>query len=328
MRVQRFSAGSPPAAIQSAMMRASALNGGELTVASLRALSPFEENAQRIIDQTVVRVGVNRLVIAADLLSLGLTYPVPNPMSVMEVQWEQINKTGGAQRTMSPSARGEYQLPNRRPKRIPLYLTTDDFSIGIRSFQMSQRVGAAIDTSLVEDATRRVNEAIEDATINGAGQVDGYATPGILNAPNANVIQLSADWATATGAQVMTDVMSMISKLQADFKFGPYGLYTGTAVGNALDQDFKTLGTMTIRQRLMQVANIVSIKTADQMPAHTVVMIQLTSDVIDMVTGLSPTVVPWTSVDGFTLFWMVMAIMVPRVRDDYDGNSGIVIGNP
>lgn len=324
----RFTTGGGPAPIQAAMLRAAQAGNGELSIASLRALSPFEENAQRVIDQTVVRVGLNRLVIAADLLRLGLTYPLANPMGVMELQWEQISKTGGAQRTMSPSARGEYQLPNRRPKRIPIYLTTDDFSIGIRSFQMSQRIGAAIDTTLVEEATRRVNEAIEDATINGAGQVDGYATPGILNAPNANVVQLTASWQTATGDQVFADVQAMINRLQADFKFGPYGLYTGTNVGNALDKDFKALGTMTVRQRLMQIDNLVSIKTADQMPANTVVLLQLTSEVIDMITGLSPTVVPWTSIDGFTLYWMVMAIMIPRVRDDYDGNSGIVIGNP
>jgi hypothetical protein len=143
---------------------------------------------------------------------------------------------------------------------------------------------------------------------------------------------MSATWnnpnSSTLGASIFGDVEAMISKLQADFKFGPYGLYTGTNVGNALDQDFKALGTQTIRQRLLQIPQLVSIKTADQMPANTVVLIQLTSDVIDMVTGLAPTVVPWTSVDGFTLFWMVMAIMVPRVRDDYDGNSGIVIANP
>jgi hypothetical protein len=42
--------------------------------------------------------------------------------------------------------------------------------------------------------------------------------------------------------------------------------------------------------------------------------------------GQAPTVIPWTSADGFTLYWMVMAIVVPRVRSDFDGNSGIVVG--
>ena len=41
--------------------------------------------------------------------------------------------------------------------------------------------------------------------------------------------------------------------------------------------------------------------------------------------GQPPTVIPWTSLDGFTLYWLVMAIMIQRVRSDYDGNSGIYL---
>jgi hypothetical protein len=318
--------GAPPA-IQEVMMRAAALNGGELTIGALRALSPFEENAQRVIDQAVVRVGTNRLVVAADLLAMGLTYPLPNALSIMELQWEQESKTGGAQRTMSPAARGEYQIVARRPKRVPIYLTTDDFSVGIRVYLMGQRLGTPIDTSLVESATRRVNEAVEDSTLNGGITVDGYTTPGLLNAPNANTQSMTSNWnlAATTGAQIFADVEAGIGKLQADNKFGPYGLYTSTTAGNNLDNDFKANSDLTIRQRLLQIPTIASIKTADQLPTGTAILVQLSSDVVDMIDGQRPVTIPWTSADGFTLYWMVMAIMVPRVRDDYDGNSGVVI---
>jgi hypothetical protein len=62
---------------------------------------------------------------------------------------------------------------------------------------------------------------------------------------------------------------------------------------------------------------------ADQLPTGTAVLVQTTSDVIDVINGFSPVVVPWVSPDGWTLNWVVMAIVVPRTRDDYDGNSGI-----
>jgi hypothetical protein len=52
----------------------------------------------------------------------------------------------------------------------------------------------------------------------------------------------------------------------------------------------------------------------------------MTDDVVQMVNGQAPTVIPWTSLDGFTLHWVVLAIMVQRVRSDYDGNSGIYLG--
>jgi hypothetical protein len=35
--------------------------------------------------------------------------------------------------------------------------------------------------------------------------------------------------------------------------------------------------------------------------------------------------VPWTSPSGFTLFWTVMAVMIPRVKTDFDETSGIMI---
>lgn len=324
MRFGTFGAPGTPAPFAEAMMRGAGSNG-LITIEGLRALSPFEENAQKVIDKVVVEVGVNRLVIAKDIM-VRSPFPLANALSIPEVQWEQISKSGGAIRVMNPKARNENQLQDRRPKRIPIYLTTDDFSIGVRSFLMSQRIGTPIDVSQAAQATRRVNEAIEDATINGAMQVDGYTTPGLLNAPNANTYSLTAPWTTATGAQIFTDTEGMITKLQGDFKFGPYGLYVGTAIGNALDADFKANGDLTIKQRLMQIDQLVSIQTADQLPAGTVVMLQLTSDVADMIMGQPPTLLSWVSPDGFTLYWMVMAIQVPRIRDDYDGNSGVCIG--
>jgi uncharacterized linocin/CFP29 family protein len=248
-----------------------------------------------------------------------------------------VSQAGGAQRTMSPSARGENQLPARDVKRIPIYLTTDDFSVGIRTLQMSQRIGAPIDTSMVQQATRRVNEAIEDAMINGAGiQSDGYTTPGILNAPDANpyiyqngAVGMAWTNASKTGQNILDDVMDMIEAAQADKKYGPYTLYVNTAYGNVLNQDFKANGSLTILQRLLELrvgGSTFNVISADKIPADYVALVQKTSDVVDIVMGQAPTVIPWTSADGFTLYWMVMAIVVPRVRSDFDGNSGIVVG--
>jgi len=183
------------------------LIGSGLSIPELRALSPLEENAQRLVDKAVVKVGLERLIVAADVLGKGLIYPVPDPLSVMEIQWEQISKTGGAQRTMAPDARGENQLPDRKILQLPVYLTTDDFSINIRTLKMSERIGTPLDTTLVEDATRRVNESIEDALINGAGDVQvtkgpphtgSMTVPGLINAPNVNKFKFGSSLTSGT----------------------------------------------------------------------------------------------------------------------------------
>ena len=340
----RFTATAENSPLQGALLRALAQNG-ELSIPALRALSPLSDKAQVMVDKAVVEVGLERLTIAADLLAAGLTYSLPDPLSVTQLEWETISKTGGAQRTMTPSARGENQLPNRTISRLPIYLTTDDFSINIRTLKASQRVGTPLDTSLVKHATRRVNEAIEDATINGATTLDGqalvvggYSAPGLLNAPNANGDALTADWTGAntigtTGPAIVTDVMAGIAALQADNYYGPYNLYVGTKAGLLLDGDFKVNTTDTIRQRLERIVvggRPLNIRVADRMPntstGKQMALVQMTSDVVDMVNGQPPTVIPWTSADGFTLYWLVMAIMVPRFRSDYDGKSGVYIG--
>ena len=335
--LQRFqNAGAPPL-MRSLMEVGSA---GELRglIGELRAATPLPEDAQRVIDQAVVDVGVERLVVAQDLLTDGLAFPLTDAMSVMEVQWEVRSKTGGAQRTMHPSARGENQLPDRLPRRIPVYLTTDDFHLGIRTLLASQRVNAPLDLSMVQDATRRVNEGIEDAAINGtAVQVDGNTTPGVLNAPNVNTHTYAGseawDAAGKTGQEIVDDVLAMIDLAQADRRYGPYNLYVNTTYGNALNKNFSdgvTTFPITIREQLEKIeagGRTIRVRVADQMPTNRTALIQMTSDVIDIINGQAPTVVPFTSPDGMTLHWMVLAIQVPRVRDDYDGGSGIVTGN-
>ncbi len=340
----RFTASNGKSPIAGALLRSLA-ESGELSIPGLRALSPLSDKAQVIVDKAVVEVGLERLVFAADLMAEGLTYSLPDPLSVTQLEWDTENKVGTAQRTMSPSARGENQLSDRSHNRLPIYLTTDDFSIGIRTLKMSERVGQPLDTSLIKQATRRVNESIEDAAVNGATTLDGqalvvggYGAPGLLNAPNANSNTLSVDWTAAnivgtTGPAILNDVLAMIGKEQADKKFGPYNLYVGTLAGNTIEGDFKTNTTDTIRERLQRITaggRMLQIRVADRMPGAATgtqcALVQMTSDVVEIVNGQPPTVIPWTSLDGFTLYWLIMAIQVPRVRSDYDGNSGVCIG--
>jgi len=334
----RFTASSSRSPVQAALLR-SLEQSGELSIPALRALSPLTDKAQVLVDKAVVEVGLERLTVVADVMAAGNVFPLTDPLSVTQVEWETISKVGGAQRTMAPSARGENQQPARTIHRVPIYLTTDDFSIGIRTLKMSQRVGTPLDTTLIKQAVRRVNEGLEDAMINGATTLDGqalvdggYNAPGILNAPNANTQNITdAAWTTApVGTTVVTETLAMIDKLQADKKYGPYTLYVGTAIANALQSDFSTLkGDQTIQQRLEMIqagGSNLKVRSADLMPAVTVALVQMTSDVVEVINGQPPIVIPWTSLDGFTLYWLVMAIMVPRVRSDYDGNSGICVG--
>lgn len=351
MNEMRYTVGGSNSPLKDVVLRALEATGGwnvaamrepgframqRIEDAELRSLAPLTERAQVVIDRAVVQVGMDRLTVAADIIAAGLTYNLPDPLSITQLAWNSVNRVGAAQRTMSPSARGENKLPAVLENRLPIYLTTDQFELDIRTLKMSQRLGTPLDTALISACTRSVNEAIEDATINGATTLDGqelkvagYSAPGLLNAPNAATQTLTiAAWTTApVGATVFNETQAMIAKLVANKKFGPYRMYVGTTIGAALGSDYSTAkGDNTIMERLLKIPNLQAIRVADKLPANKVIIVQMTSDVVDMVVGQTPTVIPWTSLDGFTIHNLVMGIMIPRVRSDYDGKSGIVVG--
>ena len=342
----RFTAANGRSPLAGAILRAMK-EGGEISIPAMRALSPLSDKAQVMVDKAVVDVGLERLAFVADLMAEGLTYDLPDPLSITQLEWDQESKVGGAIRVMSPAARGENSLTDRKHLRLPIYCTLDEFSLDIRTLKTSERVGQPLDTSLIKQKTRRVNESIEDAGINGATTADGqnlfvagYGAPGLVNAPSAQAYNLTADWTGAntigtTGPAMVNDVLAMIALAQADLKYGPYNLYLGTKAGLLIEGDFKVNTMGTIRNRLEEITvggRPLRIRIADRMPqlqtgGPQCALVQMTSDVVEIVNGQPPTVIPWTSLDGFQLKWIVMAIMIPRVRADYNGNSGIVLGN-
>ncbi len=316
----------------------SAVEAG-MTFPSFRAASPLPPRAEVLVDQAVLNVGRQRLTFVADLLSEGLVYNLPDPMGTPFLEWNSQNRIGAAERVMVPSHRGERGLAAMTQGRIPVYCTTDFVSFNLRELATARRAGIALDTSSIEQKIRSINEAIEDAAINGATtfdgqtlQVAGYTAPGLLNAPNANTGNLtSAYWdSTPDGAAVVGQVQTMIAALQADNFFGPYNLYIPTAIATYFAADYSaTKGENSIIDRLEKIqagGRTLRVRQADFMPATKVALVQMSNDVVDMVVGQQPTVIPYTSVNGMEFNNLIVAVMVQRFRSDYDSNSGVYIG--
>ena len=68
-------------------------------------------------------------------------------------------------------------------------------------------------------------------------------------------------------------------------------------------------------------------RTLDYLTGTTILLIQQTPDVARAVVGLDVTTVQWESMGGMMLNFKVMAILVPQLRADFNGNTGIVHGS-
>lgn len=303
------------------------------SIAEFRAAAPLPKNTQEMIDSAVVRVGRQRLVIVSDLLDLGLIYPLPNWLAVPVLTSHRIGEAGHAQRSMVPKTRGERQVIQWTPYSIPIPCTFDDFSFNVRELAAAERTGQPLDTSHAEQATRNVNLAFEDAMINGGPTIDGNTSPGLLSSTNTYTYTGSEAWDVAghTGEEIVTDVLAMIDALQADKFYGPYRLYIPTTYGSKLNQDFKSATSGTIRERLeaIDVGNgqRLVIKVADLLPADRAIMLQTTSEVVDIILGQQPVPVTWTDGPEWEHFFVVLGCLVPRVKSNTEGNYGIVVGN-
>jgi hypothetical protein len=309
----------------------------------IRSCAPLPLHAEELIDKKVTQVALERLVIADDIDSMGLTTSLPNWLSIMNFRWQKMSKIGNAVFSMLPDVRGEDDKVDLGIDSLPIYCITSKFNLHARLFAEWERTGIPIDTTMVGQHTRRVSEAIEVSFIWGPPanfQVAGSTVPGLLTAPNASIFQYSGglkwDDPSKTGIQIVADVLGMIDAEQANQMYGPYILYVGTKYGNVLNQDYKTaqVNTITTRERILQINEISSIKVADRLPKDTVVLLQPTDNVVKVIKGQAPTAVSWMEgPPGLqTRRYMIIACMIPQMIETYSGGannagqSGVVIG--
>lgn len=305
-------------------------------VDAFRAAAPLPKNTQEVIDNAVVRVGRHRLVIAADLMA-AVGVPLSNWLSVPSITSHKVSESGRASVSMVPKTRGERQIQQWTPYTIPIPCIWDDFSFNIREMAAAERGGQPLDTTHIEQATRNVNEFIEDGVINGYNLTDaGNSLPGLLSSTETQDFVDNEVWTHAnhSAVDIETDILNMIQIMQTNRFFGPYTLYIPTTYSLRLARNWSdgvTTFPITIKQRLQQIdtgSGGVTVKVADFLPADTVILIQMTSDVIDIFIGQQPRAINWSDGPGFEEYFAVLACVVPRVKSNSDGHYGIVIGKP
>ena len=295
---------------------------------SLRQNDVLRKEEWQVFDDRLVEIARQRLNLVGDLMDRGLTFPLSNAMGTTVLQWEDVSDMDPAEISMDGISRTRDDRVLFGLNNIPIFITHKDFSINLRSLEASRTLGQPLDTTQLEVATRKVSESLETTLLNGAGiNVAGNTAPGYTTFPERNTFELAASWLTATGEQMLGDVLGMITVAHADNMFGPYMLYVPTDYWVQLQDDFKANSDRSIIERLKAVGTIDDIKVADFLASDNVLLVQMTRDVIDEVDGQQPTMVQWEEQGGFKVNFKVLAIMVPRIKADQEGRCGIVHGS-
>lgn len=300
--------------------------GKELSPECLRTLATLRRDEWIAFDEALVEEGEIRLRGVADLIGAGLTISVANSMGKTLFEYEKVADMNPAQVSLDGAVIGEQDRQTFSSAFLPLPITHKDFFINLRTLTGSRNRGEALDTTQVRTAGRLVAEETERMLYLGGKTFGGNPIYGYTTHPNRNEGNFAAGaWSASarTGAEILTDVLTMITALENARMFGPYWLYIPRNTSTKFEEDFKSNSDKTIRQRIMEVDGIAQIRTVDQLTADNVIMVQATLDVAAMVQGEPLQTIQWDIQGGFIINFKAFQISLPLIRADVQGRSGV-----
>lgn len=272
-------------------------------------------------------------------------------MSTMVLEYQTMSDPGEAVVDFDGMTEGRNDQPLFKLEGLPLPITHSDFWFPERLLAVSRRNGTPLNTRMAEAAGRRVAEMVEKTLIGtitgptlgssaaGAAGIPYGRTPSVYGYTNhpARMTKTDITAPTAGGwtpSTTVADVLDMRDTMMDANFFGPYMIYTSTDWDQYLDNDYYALATsgmtsptQTLRQRLRQIEGVQDIRRLDFLTnTFTMLMIQMTSDVVQAVNGMDINTIQWPSMGGMRTNFKVMAIQVPLITPDYNDNCGIMHG--
>jgi len=306
-------------------------NGVAVAVPTMNATATLRKDDWKLLDDAIVKAAKTRLRAVADLRGSGLQFVIPNGMGKTVLETETQSDISDAIVSMDGLRESVADRPVFELNNLPLPIIHKDFNYSARQLMASRNGGSPLDTTSAELAARRVAEMAEQLLIGTASSYayGGGSLYGYTNFPSRLTQVLTSPTTGGwTGATLLGEVLTMRASSQGAYHYGPWKLYTSPNWDLYLDDDFSTAkGDNTLRDRILKINNIQSIETLDYLTNYDMILVQMTSDVVREVVGMDITTLQWESKGGMQVNFKVMAILVPQLRADQNGNTGIVHGS-
>lgn len=288
--------------------------------------SSLQYDEWKDIDDAVRQVATDRLSGITDLIGRGLVHNLGSVGQVVSL-WDKESDMTPAEANMTGESSSEGDNINFEFDQVAVPVISKNFKLNWRTLEASRKTGEALDTRSIRTATRLVAEKSEDMLFNGISSisVNGAGVYGYTNHPNRNTVDMATQWTAVTDYQdIVDDVQAMLAAARADNHFGPFVMYIPGEYEGVLDEDFKANSDKTVRQRLLQLSGLADIRVSDRLANHNVILVQMTSEVVDlaMAQGIIP--LEWSTDGGMTRQHKVLAVWAPRIKPDYDGKIGLV----
>lgn len=282
-----------------------------------------------LYDTALVQTATRTMRATKDLMSRGLVKPLGG-LGVILSMYERAGELTDATVSMDGRTRGDKDRLTFDDVGVPIPVFHKEWELGARQLASSRAGGSRLDTSTVEIAGRIVMERIESHVFNGIPglKVGGLSLYGYCTHPDRNTYELQADWSADDGAGIVADVLAML-QIQYDDRYrGPFMLYVGSDYWANVQRDYSAeKGDNTTMQRIEALRDISGVDTADFLAPDQVVLVQMTSDVVDLAVAQDLKNMQW-SMQPMSTDFMTFAVMAIRVKSEKNGRSGVCHGSP
>jgi len=281
--------------------------GFDLTVNATLRKDEWEQ-----VDTRVNEVMRERLTVLDDLRAAGLVQPV-SLGTILRIT-ERLEQTRAAEISYDGDVAPTRDRPSFLRDTIPVPVIATEFQIGWRQLEASRTRGEPLDMTSASAATRRVRDKLQDLIVNGFGHgPDGNSIPGLVTAANRQTVSLGTDW-DESGAEIIDDVLRMLEAAYAVNLFGPFNLYVPKNYWAVLQEDYSTAkGDRTYIQRILAFEDVSAVRPLDTLADDNVVMVQMTSDVLDWSEAQAVTTVQWEK-NPFVTNFRVLAVGGPHIK--------------
>jgi hypothetical protein len=304
-------------------------------------VSAMTKEAWIHLDQIVLKAQRERLSAYADLAASS-TVGGFDAFAKLTYEYQAMNDPGEAIVDMDGVTAGRNDGPLFNLSSVPLPIIHSDFYATARQLAVSGNTANPYDVVMVEAASRRIAEKVEDLTTGVAdGVVYGTETVGygahtgssaMWGYTNFPYRLTKTDLTTPTGSNpeaVLADVLEMIDTMETNKFYGPYMLYTSTGYSRYLRDDYfrsgSTSAVRSMKERLMALGDIVDIRRLDRLTSgYQLIMVNMDSESAQAIDGMPPTTLMWETIGGQKINWKIMCIRGPLLKKKYNGTSGVL----
>jgi hypothetical protein len=283
------------------------------------------------MDEIVLSVQKPELKIISRLKAAGLTKPVTNAMAITVLQHQRTRANAKATLSMDGRAQADRSRPVNDIGGIPLPIVHADGQWGMREILVSKNQGQGIDTTQIEESTRACAELLDKLALGtyDVFEYAGYPIYGLTNHPGRTLMTLKnpSTYPGWTPATLKDEFLTMLETMGSGLFANNVGVFYSRNWLKYLQDDYTpAYNRGSLMNRIMEMTNISFMEMTDYLSGWQIVMFDLNSRTIRLLTGMELQPVSWEEPGGQAWNLKIMGILVPEVRTDVKGDTGIIHG--